>query len=57
MDYQLLAFDAGLKYKGIFLQTEFYHRRLDAFVADGALPVDEIVDHDPGRPGSAGRRW
>jgi hypothetical protein len=44
VDYQLLAFDAGLKYKGIFLQTEFYHRRLDAFVADGALPVDEIVD-------------
>ncbi len=43
-DYQILAVDAGLKYRGIFLQTEFYHRTLNGFQADGALPVDEIVD-------------
>jgi len=43
-DYQVLAFDAGLKYRGFFFQTEFYHRTLNGFQADGALPVDEIVD-------------
>jgi hypothetical protein len=44
VDYQLLAIDAGLKYRGLFLQTELYRRQLDSFVADGALPVTEIVD-------------
>jgi hypothetical protein len=43
-DYRILAFDAGLKYRGFFLQTEFYSRRLDGFVADGPLPVEEIDD-------------
>ena len=43
-DYELLAFDAGLKYRGIFLQTEFYWRTLEGFVADGPLPVSEIED-------------
>jgi hypothetical protein len=43
-DYALLALDAGMKYRGIFLQTEFYWRTLDGFVADGALPVSEIDD-------------
>jgi hypothetical protein len=44
VDYQLLAIDAGMKYKGIFLQTELYSRRLDTFEADGPLPVGEIAD-------------
>jgi len=44
VDYQLLAIDAGLKYRGIFLQTELYSRRLDNFVADGLLPVGSIED-------------
>jgi hypothetical protein len=44
VDYQLFAFDAGMKYRGIFLQTEIYFRRLDSFVADGDLPVDSILD-------------
>jgi len=43
-DYRILAFDAGLKHRGIFLQTEFYSRRLGGFVADGPLPVEEIDD-------------
>lgn len=43
-DYRLLSFDAGLKYHGIFIQTELYQRWLNGFQADGALPVDEIVD-------------
>ena len=36
VDYRILSFDAGLKYKGIFLQTEIYNRWLDNFKADGA---------------------
>jgi hypothetical protein len=43
-DYALLALDAGLKYRGIFFQTEFYWRTLDGFEADGPLPVSEIED-------------
>ena len=34
--YRLLSFDAGLKYKGIFLQAENYQRWLDDFMADGS---------------------
>jgi hypothetical protein len=44
VDYRLLAFDAGVKYKGAFLQTEIYTRFLNDFIADGRLPVSEIVD-------------
>jgi hypothetical protein len=43
-DFRTLAIDAGMKYRGIFLQTEFYTRWLDRLRADGALPVDSIVD-------------
>ena len=46
VDYKILAFDAGMKYKGIFLQTEIYNRWLDNFTADGPLPVASI--HDTG---------
>jgi hypothetical protein len=44
--YRLLSFDAGMKYRGIFLQTEVYNRFLDNFVADGPLPITSI--HDSG---------
>jgi hypothetical protein len=43
-DYRVLALDAGLKYKGMFLQAEYYQRWLDNFDADGLLPVAEIKD-------------
>jgi len=46
VDYRILSFDAGMKYKGFFLQTEIYNRWLDNFKADGALPVSSI--HDTG---------
>jgi hypothetical protein len=46
VDYRVLSFDAGLKYKGFFLQTEIYNRWLDNFTADGVLPVASI--HDTG---------
>jgi hypothetical protein len=45
VDYRVLAVDAGVKYKGVFLQTEFFHRLLDNFKADGALPTEEIKDY------------
>jgi hypothetical protein len=44
VDYRILSFDAGVKYRGIFVQTEIYTRWLDDFVADGPLPVASIVD-------------
>jgi hypothetical protein len=44
VDYRVLSIDAGLKYKGVFLQTEFYNRWLDSFKADGPLPVTSIRD-------------
>ena len=40
----MLSFDAGMKYRGIFLQTEIYTRWLDEFEADGPLPVASIFD-------------
>ncbi len=43
-DYSVLAVDAGMKFKGFFLQAEYYQRRLDQFAADGPLPVREVVD-------------
>jgi hypothetical protein len=43
-DFRVLSIDAGMKYKGFFLQTEIYHRWLDNFVADGPLPVTSILD-------------
>jgi hypothetical protein len=43
-NYQVVSADAGVKYKGMFFQTEYYWRRLNNFVADGALPVKEIND-------------
>ena len=46
VDYRILSFDAGLKYKGVFLQTEIYNRWLDNFTADGLLPAASI--HDTG---------
>jgi hypothetical protein len=42
--YQLAAMDVGFKYKGFFLQTEGYYRRLDKFTSDGPLPLGSIED-------------
>ena len=45
VDYRLVSVDAGMKYRGFFLQAELYSRWLDNFTVDtGALPVGEIVD-------------
>lgn len=44
VNYTMVAVDAGLKYRGFFLQAEYFNRRLDDFEADGSLPVDSIQD-------------
>jgi hypothetical protein len=44
-DYRVLALDAALKYRGMFLQAEYYQRWLDNFDANGLLPVAEIKDN------------
>ena len=46
-NFKLLSVDAGMKYEGIFLQTELYYRLLDDFrLATGSLgsPVQSIRD-------------
>lgn len=44
-DFDLLSLDAGIKYKGIFLQTEYYFRKLSKFNTDGPVPIHSIFDH------------
>ncbi|HET6994110.1 MAG TPA: hypothetical protein VFI06_03960 [Chitinophagaceae bacterium] len=44
-NYTLWSFDGGLKYRGLFLQGEYYRRTLSKFAADGALPLNSIFDH------------
>lgn len=43
--FWLVAADAGVKYRGLHVQGEYYYRRLDRLVADGPLPQTAIVDH------------
>lgn len=45
LDYEVLAFDLGLKYRGYTLQAEYFFRKLDRFRATGPLPLDSILDH------------
>jgi hypothetical protein len=44
-DFRVLSTDAGFKYKGFFLQGEYYNRWLDNIVADGLIPMKSIHDH------------
>jgi hypothetical protein len=37
--------DAGLKYKGLGIQTEFHARKLSNFNADGIVPINTINDY------------
>jgi len=45
LDYDEMAFDMGLKYKGFSFQTEYGIRRLSNFNATGPVPDDSILDH------------
>ena len=44
VQYRLLSVDGGIKYHGIFLQSEVYHRWLTHFIADGPVPVASLLD-------------
>ena len=44
-DVDNINIDAGVKYKGFGLQTEFHARRLSDFDADGPLPRSELRDY------------
>ncbi len=43
-DYDILTFDAGFKYRGFALHTEFYNRTLSHMDADGPVPYTSIND-------------
>lgn len=43
--YQMVALEAGLKYRGYALEGEYYWRRLDDFGGQGTLPFDDLWDH------------
>jgi hypothetical protein len=44
-NYEIFSVDAGWKYKGLHLQTEFFFRRLWDFNSTGPLPISEIRDN------------
>jgi hypothetical protein len=44
VDYVILALDAGVKYRGMFFQTEVYLRWLSDIDADGPQPVSSLFD-------------
>ncbi|MBZ5859025.1 hypothetical protein [Flavihumibacter profundi] len=44
-DYNMMAVDAGVKYKGFSAQLEVYGRRLSNFAADGPVPLSSINDY------------
>jgi hypothetical protein len=43
-NYDMVAVDLGLKYKGFNVQAEFYDRYLTKFEADGPVPLSSIHD-------------
>jgi hypothetical protein len=44
LDYEVISFDAGFKYKGFAFQGEYTLRTLSNFDATGPLPDDSILD-------------
>jgi hypothetical protein len=43
-NFDMTAFDLGIKYKGFGLHTEIYYRTLSKMDADGSLPLHSITD-------------
>ena len=43
-DYDVVAIDAGFKYRGFSFQAEYYNRTYSNFASDGPLPQDSITD-------------
>jgi hypothetical protein len=50
--FYLWAIDAGIKYRGLAFNIEFYQRWLNDLHADGPLPLDSM--HDWGYEASLG---
>jgi hypothetical protein len=42
--YHMVAIDAGLKWRGLAYNGQFYYRSVNSFVADGPLPLSSMVD-------------
>jgi len=42
--YSMVSADAGVKYRGVFVEGAYFQRWLDDIHADGALPVSSLVD-------------
>jgi hypothetical protein len=42
--YQMVALNAGLKYRGFHLEGEYYFRRVDHFKTIGTIPVTKLYD-------------
>ena len=43
--YRMWATDAGIKWNGLAINTQYYLRWLDDFVADGQIPITSTFDH------------
>ena len=53
LDYDVLAVDAGFKYRGFSFQSEYYVRKLSDFLATGPVPLESIVDQGLSGAGDA----
>ncbi|MGA9523040.1 MAG: hypothetical protein WBV82_16345 [Myxococcaceae bacterium] len=42
--FDMLAVDAGVKWRGFHLQGEYYRRWLSSFESDGPIPFSQLVD-------------
>jgi hypothetical protein len=43
--YRMLAADAGVKWRGLAINSQYFFRWLNNFRADGPIPVSETFDH------------
>lgn len=43
--YQMIAANAGFKYRGWAVEGEVYYRHLDNFQTTGMVPIDSVTDH------------
>ena len=43
-DYNMVSANIGMKYKGFFLQTEWYSRTLNKFTTTGEVPITSMLD-------------
>jgi hypothetical protein len=51
--YQMVALNAGMKYRGFHLEGEYYFRWVNDFKTIGTIPVSKLFDHGFSLQGSA----